>query len=169
MKLMKKPILIAAIVLIVSTFSACEIWDGSETPVDEFASESISNDASQPDSSQASNSTNESTNSNSSAQTEKTTFEEVTVTNEDKEANIDKFIGNWEDTSDSSRYCIIKKTEIGYSYSDNESTFPAEVKDGVLQINIEVDNAFATGEVDETAGTLTIKYQDTETVFQKKK
>jgi hypothetical protein len=95
-------------------------------------------------------------------------FDEVTVTEEDKAANIDKYIGNWEDASDPSRFCVIKKTEIGYSYSDNESTFPAKVENDKLMIHIEVEDAYAEGAVDETAGTLTITFNGESSVFKKK-
>lgn len=96
-----------------------------------------------------------------------TDSEPITVTEEDKEAKIDKFIGKWLDTSDPSRFCVIKKTEIGYSYTDNESNFPAEVKDGVLMIHIEVEDAYAKGKVDETTGLLTITYGDQKSTFKK--
>jgi hypothetical protein len=92
----------------------------------------------------------------------------VTVTEEDKAANIDKFIGNWVDMADETRYCVIKKTEIGYSYTDNESNFPAEVIDGVLNIHIEVNDTIATGKVDEASGVLTITYEEQDTIYTKK-
>jgi len=145
--------LIFIFMMIFSLFTACTIWDGTETPVDDAGNVSLVSTV----------------NDNSvTGSTDEDIITPVTVTEEDIKANIDKFIGIWEDTGDSTRYAVIKKTEIGYSYTDNESTFPAEVKNNILQIKIEVDNAIATGEVDEAAGTLTVKYKDLMSVLKKK-
>lgn len=152
MKKMNQAVLLLVIVLLFSALSACQVFDGTEDSIED-SSEIVASTADV---------------SGSADQEKSPVFQEITVSSEDKAANMDKFIGNWIDQSDSSRYAIIKKTDIGYTYSDNESTNPAEVKDGVLQIHIDVDNAIATGKYDDATGILTISYQGQEAQFKKK-
>jgi hypothetical protein len=154
MKKMNQAVLLLVIVLLFSALSACQVFDGTEDSMD--------------DSSAIEASTVDSSGSDSADQEKSPVFQEITVSAADKAANMDKFVGNWIDQSDSSRYATIEKTDIGYTYTDNESTNPAEVKDGVLQIHIEVDNAIATGKYDEATGILTISYQGQEAQFKKK-
>lgn len=168
MKFFKQLTVFIMITLLFSVVTACgSVFDGSETPSEYPATEEASNidtkskvvDKSNPVAVAQESAKEEST---------ETDFQPVTITEEDIASNIDKFIGNWVDTSDETRFCVIKKTEIGYSYTDNESNFPAEVKDGLLNIHIEVDDAYAIGEVDEKASMLTITYQDVKTTYKKK-
>ncbi len=167
MKSLIRTVLFISMVLLFSASSACSVFDGTDTPVE--ASSAGTTDTAGQDGTAVNDIYGNETGTPVSSSENTAVFQQVTVTEADKEANIDKFIGNWVDQSDSTRYAIISKTDIGYSYSDNESTFPAEVKDGVLQIHIEVDDAVATGQYDDATGILTIKYQDTETKLKKNK
>lgn len=167
MKFFKQLAVIIMILLMVSAFTACgSVFDDSETSFGD--SDTVVSDSS-------TTPADENTSTNNSVQAGSTVDEStqailqpVTVTEDDKMANIYKFIGNWLDTTDDSRYCIIMKTEIGYSYTDNESNFPAEVKDGVLLIHIAVEDADATAKVDDATGILTVEYQDQATTYKKK-
>jgi hypothetical protein len=166
MKFIKHVAVILIALLLLSIFAACgSIFDDSETSLVD-SSTSSDNGKNIDKSSQVAVAQEAAKEENKQAQAE--LQKPVTVTAEDKAANIDKYIGNWVDTSDETRFCVIKKTEIGYSYTDNESNFPAEVKDGVLNIHIEVDDTIAIGKVDETTGILTITYQDQDTTYKKK-
>lgn len=171
MKFIKYLAVLLIAILLFSVFTACgSIFDDSEASQNDAgisASDNSDNKSKKIDKSNEVAVAQEKAKEDNK-QAEEELQKPVTVTEEDKAANIDKFIGNWINISDESRFCVIKKTEIGYSYTDNESNFPAEVKDGVLSIHIEVDDTYATGSVDEAAGTLTITYQEEKTVYKKK-
>jgi hypothetical protein len=170
-KFMKFIKLVAAMLLIVfslSTLTACgSVFDDSEASFDNSDNGAVEDNTTK---SKEIDKDDHIAIAQQSAQEEskQEELQPVTVTEEDKAANIDKFIGNWVDMADETRYCIIKKTEIGYSYTDNESNFPAEVVDGVLNIHIEVNDTFATGKVDEANGVLTITYEEQDTTYKKK-
>jgi hypothetical protein len=134
----------ACIFLTISLLSSCNVFDNADTS---------------------------SENSSQNGQTAQTVqkFNTITITDADKKAGIDKFIGNWQDISNPSRFAVIQKTDIGYSYQDNEGTNPVDVKDGVLRIHITLDDSVATGEIDSSTGNLTVKYMGSITKFKKKK
>jgi len=85
----------------------------------------------------------------------------------DPNATVDSLLGSWTDINSSDRFTNITKTDNEIQYQDNEATYPATFKDGVLKVQVSsTDNADVY--FDATSGHMFAIYQGNPSEFEKK-
>lgn len=90
-----------------------------------------------------------------------------TLPKADPKATVDSLLGNWTDINSPDRFANITKTDNGYQYQDNEGTYPATFKDGVLKVQVS-DTDTADTYIDTKSGHLFAVYQGSPSEFKKK-
>lgn len=79
-----------------------------------------------------------------------------------------KYLGNWQDISDSQRFAkIYADDKNGYIWEDNEGKYPAKFENKVLKIDVE-KGVVATATYDESTKNLKVTLQDEKFEFKKK-
>lgn len=85
----------------------------------------------------------------------------------DPNATVDSLLGSWTDVNSSDRFANITKTDNAFEYQDNEGTYPATFKDGVLKVQVSSTDT-ADVYIDAKSGHMFAIYQGSPSEFKKK-